>query len=194
VLLTYCGDYGSHGSGIQSKCGSAGYDNTCGSEETIGPVVKIGNVVRDLGKEERNKEIVVKFYTQLFRDRNFTGIADYISPDSIQHDPNFPIGKDANVARIRNWILTNPTPNPRLVIERAVAEGDLVWLHVLTNVERILNPGNDFVAVEIYRLKNFQLVEHWDVSQAIPQWSDNQSPLLNVLEDQFRPQCGYSRD
>jgi predicted SnoaL-like aldol condensation-catalyzing enzyme len=59
--------------------------------------------------------------------------------------------------------------------KRIVAEGDLVVIHS----HLILKPGNRGSAVvEIFRLENDKIVEHWDVAQEIPETSANNNTMF----------------
>jgi predicted SnoaL-like aldol condensation-catalyzing enzyme len=56
-------------------------------------------------------------------------------------------------------------PHLKVVISKALADDDLVALHV--HLTREANdPG--LAIAELFRLKNGKLVEHWDVVQPVP--------------------------
>jgi len=61
-------------------------------------------------------------------------------------------------------------PDFRMDSKRIIAEGDLVVLHS----HLILKPGDRGTAVvDIFRLENGKIVEHWDVVQEVPEKSAN---------------------
>ena len=67
------------------------------------------------------------------------------------------------------------TPHARSEIKRAFADGDFVILHVESHRE----PGDRGVAiVDIFRLENGKIVEHWDVIQPIPEKSANSNGMF----------------
>ena len=61
-------------------------------------------------------------------------------------------------------------PNHRYEVKKVIAEGDLVVLHL--HGMGGMNPHGEQV-VDIFRVKNGKVVEHWDVIQAIPETSEN---------------------
>ena len=66
-------------------------------------------------------------------------------------------------------------PNFRLEVKRLVAEGDLVMMHS----HLVRQPGDRGVAVvDIFRLEEGKIVEHWDVSQEVPEKSANNNSMF----------------
>ena len=105
---------------------------------------------------ESNKQVVMKVLKGAFVERDVTVVDRYFSPDYVQHNPAIPNGSKA----IANLI---PTLKKDLSYEfgMAVAEGDLVMVH-----GRYIGWGpKPLVAVDIFKLKDGKVVEHWDVMQ-----------------------------
>ena len=104
---------------------------------------------------ESNKEIVMKALKGVFVERDATVVDRYFSPDYMQHNPVIPNGPSA----IANLIptLKDLTYESGMV----VAEGDLVMVH-----GRYVGWGpKPLIAVDIFRVKDGKVVEHWDVLQ-----------------------------
>lgn len=102
-----------------------------------------------------NKEIVLEVLKRSFVERDPTVVEQYFAPDYKQHNPVIPDGPSAIAKMI-------PTLTG-LVYEQgmAVEDGDLVMVH-----GRYTGWGpKPMVAVDIFRLKNGKVVEHWDVMQ-----------------------------
>lgn len=123
---------------------------------------------------EQNKKIVIDFYEGVFLKHQVKEYADrYIGDQYIQHNPHVPDGK----APFVNYFIGHFKENPeaKSVIKRAVAEGNLVFLHVHSTQ----NAQDRGVAiVDIFRVENGKIVEHWDVQQAIPEQSANSNTMF----------------
>jgi predicted SnoaL-like aldol condensation-catalyzing enzyme len=96
------------------------------------------------------------------------------APINRQHNPLVEDGM-AGVRKFFARIMANH-PEARCDIKRVFADGDHVILHSywhgLTD-----NPGGEAV-VDIFRLENGKLVEHWDVIQPIPEKAANKNTML----------------
>ena len=57
-------------------------------------------------------------------------------------------------------------PKLKVVISKALTDGDLVALHVHLTREPT-DPG--LAVAEFFRLKNGKIIEHWDVLQPVPE-------------------------
>lgn len=122
--------------------------------------------------EIANKALVVEFYEAVIFERDLTNIDQYIGDTYIQHNPHLKDGKDALAALIGSL----PKPNqPVGEIVRVIAEADLVVLHV----KYFGWPSPEGGAViDIFRVDNGKIVEHWDVVQAIPAQSANENSMF----------------
>ena len=102
-----------------------------------------------------NKAIVLEVLERAFIDRDPTVVEQYFGANYKQHNPVIPDGPSAIAKMI-------PTPTA-LTYEpgMAVADGDLVMVH-----GRYTGWGpKPMVAVDIFRVKDGKVVEHWDVMQ-----------------------------
>ncbi|MBB3169663.1 nuclear transport factor 2 family protein [Simiduia aestuariiviva] len=119
-----------------------------------------------------NKALVVDFYQQVLFERNADAIDQFIGDTYIQHNPNLPDGK----AALKALIKALPKPDKAVgKIVRAIAEGDLVVLHV--NYYGWPGPQGGAV-VDIFRVADHKIVEHWDVVQAVPAQSANDNTMF----------------
>ncbi|HEX3010265.1 MAG TPA: ester cyclase, partial [Bacteroidales bacterium] len=120
---------------------------------------------------EANKKMVAEFYQQLFGDKDISAIDRYIGNTYIQHNPMLPDGKEVLKAAVKDWF--KGAPKEKIDIRRIAADGDLVFLHIRGKA------GDKARAiVDIFRIENGKIVEHWDVIQEIPEKSANDHPMF----------------
>ena len=113
---------------------------------------------------EANKKTVLEFYEAGLNKKDFEAAAKYFGPKYIQHNPGAPDGIEGFKGFLA--FLREKFPNAKSEIKRVFAEGDYVILHV----HAVREPGTRGRAiVDIFRLENGKIVEHWDVAQDIPE-------------------------
>jgi len=122
----------------------------------------------------QNKRIVIDFYEGVFLKHQVKEYADrYIGQQYIQHNPNVPDGKAPFVNFFTEKFQKNPQAKNE--IKRAIAEGNLVVLHV-HSTENEKDRGR--AIIDIFRVENGKIVEHWDVIQNIPEQSKNTNTMF----------------
>jgi len=122
---------------------------------------------------EANKKIVVDFYEKGLNQKDFDAAAKYFGPRYIQHNPSAPDGIEGFKRLVA--FLKEKFPNSRSEIKRVIAEGDFVVLHV----HSVREPGQRGRAiVDMFRLENGKIVEHWDVIQDIPEKPANDNTMF----------------
>jgi predicted SnoaL-like aldol condensation-catalyzing enzyme len=88
---------------------------------------------------------------------------EYLRPDYIQHKPNVADGPQGVI----DFMRANYARYPRHTVEvvRSFVDGNYVFLHVHVHMQ----PFNQDVAVmDIFRVADGKLAEHWDVDQLVP--------------------------
>ena len=123
--------------------------------------------------EERNKTLVLTAFEALFNQRDYEKAASLWSPDYIQHSAHIPPGRDGLFEVVRNV-----PPTLRYENQLTVANGDFVMLH-----GRFSGRGEgvpNWIVVDIVRVENGFLAEHWDVIQdeASEQQSKSGNPMF----------------
>jgi predicted SnoaL-like aldol condensation-catalyzing enzyme len=107
--------------------------------------------------QEKNKALVLEAFDTLFNRRDYAAAERYWSPDYIQHSAHIEPGRDG----LFNLIKSIP-PTLKYESGTIVAEDD--WVMVHGRFSGFGQPVN-WIAVDILRVKNGILVEHWDVIQ-----------------------------
>ncbi len=106
--------------------------------------------------EDANKVLVKRAMNDLFVKRDTTAVGRYWGDPYLQHNPTIADGA-ADLPGIIKSLPATFKYEPGLVL----AEGDMVMIH-----GRYTGWGpKPMVAVDIFRVKNGKLVEHWDVMQ-----------------------------
>jgi deazaflavin-dependent oxidoreductase (nitroreductase family) len=120
--------------------------------EPVAPRTSIGNPA-----EERNKTLVLEAFDTLFNRRDYAAAQRFWSPDYIQHSAHIEPGRDG----LFNLIKASPA-EMRYENALTIANGDYVMLH-----GRFSNTGlpANWIAVDVVRIQDGLLAEHWDVLQ-----------------------------
>jgi len=127
----------------------------------------------DARQQERDKKSVVDFYEKALNQKDFDAAAKYLGPRYTQHNPNAADGPEGLRALL--GFLEEKFPNSRSEIKRVFADGDYVILHV----HAVREPGTRGTAiVDIFRLEDGKIVEHWDVVQPIPEKAANANGMF----------------
>jgi predicted SnoaL-like aldol condensation-catalyzing enzyme len=122
---------------------------------------------------EANKKSVVDFYEKALNQKDFDAAVKYFGPRYVQHNPTAPDG----IEGFRKFVafLKEKAPNSHSEIKKVFADGDYVILHV----HSVREPGTAGRAiVDIFRLENGKIVEHWDVIQDVPEKSVNSNTMF----------------
>jgi len=123
---------------------------------------------------ENNKQAVVGFYTRAFNDHEpADAVARYVGSQYIQHNPDTPDGAEAFVKSTVALIARHPTL--RVDIKRVIAEGDLVAAHNLVTASP---ESRGMAGIDLFRLEEGKIVEHWDVRQPVPETAANNNTMF----------------
>ena len=107
--------------------------------------------------EQQNKAFVLEAFETLFNKRDYVAAERYWSPSYIQHSAHIPPGREGL------FELVKAAPDTlRYENGLTIANGDYVLLH--GRFSGIGQPAN-WIVVDIVRLEDGQLAEHWDVIQ-----------------------------
>ncbi|MES2107137.1 MAG: ester cyclase [Bacteroidota bacterium] len=112
-----------------------------------------------------NKQIVADFYRDIIRDQKLELLDEYVHDNYIQHSPMLKDGKAALVEAL-NYLKAIPKPvepGPSPIV-MMIAEDDLVM--ALLDITFM---GKHLSVVDIFRLKDGKVTEHWDVRQDVPE-------------------------
>ena len=105
--------------------------------------------------EAANKALVLKVLAELFANRDVSVLDRYYTDRLIQHDPRFPDGTDG----LRAGVTANA--NLHYQAGMVATDGDIVMVH---GRYEGLGP-KPMVGVDIYRVEDGRIAEHWDALQ-----------------------------
>lgn len=124
-------------------------------------------------QEDRNKEIVIAFYDAAINDKDFEAASEYLGDKYIQHNPLAADGPEG-LKSFLEFAKANMSTF-KVEFKQVFADGDYVIVHVHAKA----NPEDRGSAVmDIFRLENGKVVEHWDVIQAIPETAANDNTMF----------------
>ena len=131
------------------------------------------NYAQGADAQQANTKNVVEFYEKALNQKDFDAASRYLGPRYTQHNPVAADGAEGLKAFIQ--FLRDKFPDSRSEIKRVFADGD----HVIVHVHAIREPGTRGRAiVDIFRLENGKIVEHWDVAQDIPEKAANPNGMF----------------
>ncbi len=127
-----------------------------------------------INQSENNKNTVQSWIELAINQRKpEEAVAKYLGPYYRQHNPTASDGSQAFIDFMHSFAQTFPSMH--FDVKRMVAEGDLVMVHS----HLILKPNDRGSAVvDIFRLENGKIVEHWDVVQEIPEQPANNNTMF----------------
>jgi predicted SnoaL-like aldol condensation-catalyzing enzyme len=128
---------------------------------------------KDAPNVEANRKTAVAFYEAAINRKDYDAAVKYLGPQYKQHNPTAADGPEGLKAFIE--FLKTRFPAQHGDIKRVIAAGHLVVLHV-HSTRGDNTPGR--AIVDIFRLENGKVVEHWDVIQDIPEKAANSNGMF----------------
>jgi predicted SnoaL-like aldol condensation-catalyzing enzyme len=113
--------------------------------------------------EQRRLDHVLEMYREVLIKMDSSKVERYLPPHYLQHSSLAPPG----LQPLKDFLdrVRVASPDASQTIKRAFVDGD----HVIVHVHVVRFPGDPGLAVvDIFRLENDVIVEHWDVLQEVP--------------------------
>ena len=122
---------------------------------------------------ERNKQIVREFYDGLINKKDWDVVEKHVGKQYTQHNPTVGDGI-VGLKAFFEW-RNKEFPESYIDLKRVFAEGDYVVCHV----HSLRVPGkHEYAAIDIFRLEDGKICEHWDVFQEIPEKAANPNGMF----------------
>jgi predicted SnoaL-like aldol condensation-catalyzing enzyme len=120
-----------------------------------------------------NRRIVESFYRQaLVAKQPKAAFETYVARDFVEHKPDVAEPTRDSVAGFLTGLVSE-MPDARWEIVRTIADDDLVALHVRFTPAPA---APAYAIVDIFRVKDCKIVEHWDVVAGPPKEQANPNP------------------
>jgi predicted SnoaL-like aldol condensation-catalyzing enzyme len=105
--------------------------------------------------ETKNKALVLEAFDTLFNKRDYVTAERFWSPNYVQHSAHIPPGREGLFSLIKSLPPTLKYENGLIL-----ADGDMLMLH--GRFSGIGQPSN-WIVLDIVRIEDGRLAEHWDV-------------------------------
>ena len=119
-----------------------------------------------------NKQIVTTAYQRIFGDFDVSAVDEYMSKNFIQHNPTTPDGPEG-VKQLVQMLVSQGVPKQAVEFKHVIADGDIVIVH-----SRYEMAGKEWRFIDIYRVENGKLAEHWDAMMQMPDTRAHNTPLF----------------
>jgi predicted SnoaL-like aldol condensation-catalyzing enzyme len=114
-------------------------------------------------RAEHNRRLAVRGFRE-FAAGNVDVLRTLLHEDFVEHSPGNPSGRDAFI----EFIAKAPVAGARLDLKRVIADDDHVVMHYHMSTSDTPDDGRGVAVVDIWRMVDGQIVEHWDVLQDVP--------------------------
>jgi len=149
----------------------------CSGASGTGPATAAGS---SSASEEQNKALVLRLYSEAFNQDKTDVVRELVGADYVQHDKSVPGGADGQVKQFQD--LKAKIPGAVATVKRTAADRDLVAVHWHASA----TPANETTGeakVDLYRVGNGKLVEHWSITQTVPATTASGNSLFS---DQYQ--------
>ena len=161
---------------VFTACTSDASDNetTATTNTTPATTTEVNAAEANQRKLEENKKVVTDFLQSLLGDKDTTAIDKYIADNIIQHSPLLHDGKQGFKDDLLPYLRRPDLPKTKVDIKHIAADGDKVWLMV----RDVAPNGKVFARIDIFKVENGKITEHWSVEQAEPKESSNKNTMF----------------
>ena len=120
----------------------------------------------------KNKALVLDAFETLFNRKDLAAAEKFWSPNYIQHSAHIPPGRDGLFGLVKS-----APPEMKYENSLILVDGNMLMLH--GRFSGIGQPVN-WIVVDIVRIENGLLAEHWDVIQdeATKEQSKSKAPMF----------------
>ena len=119
-------------------------------------------------REDENYRLVADMYERVLQPLDSSRVDAFFASGYIQHSPLAATGAQG-LKDFLDWARAR-SPQAEHRVKRLFVDGD----YVIAHVHVIINPGDrGNSVVDIFRIADGRIAEHWDVAQEVPATSAN---------------------
>jgi predicted SnoaL-like aldol condensation-catalyzing enzyme len=123
--------------------------------------------------ERANLALVRRVYAEVLGPLDSARVDDFFAAGYIQHNPDAETGA-AGLKAFLDWAKA-ASPAARHDVKRLFADGD----HVIAHVHVTIEPGTlGNAVVDIFRIEDGLIAEHWDVAQPVAAQARNANGMF----------------
>jgi predicted SnoaL-like aldol condensation-catalyzing enzyme len=123
--------------------------------------------------EEANRRLVAHMYERVLKPLDSARVDEFFARDYVQHNPLAATGAQG-LKDFLDWARAR-APAAEHRVKRVFVDGD----YVIAHVHVIINPGDlGNAVVDIFRIAQGRIAEHWDVAQEVPTKSANTNGMF----------------
>lgn len=123
--------------------------------------------------EEANRRLVANMYERVLKPLDSSRVDEFFARDYVQHNPLAATGAQG-LKDFLDWARAR-APAAEHRVKRVFVDGD----YVIAHVHVIIHPGDlGNAVVDIFRVAQGRIAEHWDVAQEVPTQSANTNGMF----------------
>ena len=123
--------------------------------------------------EEANRRLVANMYERVLKPLDSSRVDEFFARDYVQHNPLAATGAQG-LKDFLDWARAR-APAAEHRVKRMFVDGD----YVIAHVHVIIIPGDlGNAVVDIFRVAQGRIAEHWDVAQEVPTQSANTNGMF----------------
>jgi predicted SnoaL-like aldol condensation-catalyzing enzyme len=122
-----------------------------------------------------NKKLVQDFEEVAWNQHDVEKALTYLSPNYKQHNPYFADGVTGFKDGLSGLVAANP--NLTIEIKKIFAEGEYVFIQKYAVLDSKAQTGKKAI-MDIYKIEDGKIAEHWDVIEDIPEEPKNTNTMF----------------
>jgi predicted SnoaL-like aldol condensation-catalyzing enzyme len=136
----------------------------------------------------RSKDVVTRFYNDVFINHDVSRLDTYMRDDYIQHNEDCPQGKAGFLEFFE--VIFGAVPDFSYTLKKMIAEDDIVMAFSTTTGthsggewmgKKATGNKLSYDVVDIFRVQDGKIAEHWDVADTFGLFSQ-----LGVIEERLK--------